>query len=202
MAFLFFWFAFFFSPLTAFVVKCLIREGAPPPPSLYAKWTFIPFALWGDGVVSLRCLGEDVAQRNGWPWKSRVNRKESGRCITEAWPEEFLCTSGGRGRGQQLASFNAQRAGIVEIYRGCCCRSKLLRCAQEARLRVFGCVVQFPTVGERRKTGVVERTRAKDGIMWRKERKGGGTGLACGCRKTFSTLRFTRQLNILCIAAL
>lgn len=72
---------------------------------------------------------------------------------------------GGAGRGQQLASVNAERTDVVEIYCGCCCRSKLLRCAQDARLRVFGCVVQFPTVGERRKTGVVERTRAKDGIM-------------------------------------
>lgn len=140
--------------------------------------------------------------------RAALTEKSQGDASRRPGRRSFSAPAGGQGRGwgwgrgQQLASFNAQRAGIVEIYRGCCCRSKLLRCAQEARLRVFGCVVQFPTVGERRKTGAVERTRAKDGIMWRKERKGRGTGLACGCRKTFSTLRFTWQLNILCIEAL
>lgn len=79
--------------------------------------------------------------------RAALTEKSQGDASRRPGRRSFSAPAGGRGRGQQLASVNAERTDIVEIYCGCCCRSKLLRCAQDARLRVFGCVVQFSNGG-------------------------------------------------------
>lgn len=138
--------------------------------------------------------------------RAALTEKSQGDASRRPGRRSFSAPAGGQGGvGGGVSSWHLLTPSALTLWkfivavvvvRSCCAALKMHNSVS------LDVVVQFPTVGERRKTGVVERTRAKDGIMWRKERKGGGTGLFCGCSKTFSTLRFTRQLNILCIAAL
>lgn len=82
----------------------------------------------------------------------------------------------GRGRGQQLASVNAERAGIVEIYGGCCCRWKPLRSGCAAPCLWMCCTISSGG-GTRQHTGCgTHVSKMRDCEQKRKKRWRRGIG--------------------------